>query len=1440
MSIVEQLLKRRRLILTVAVILSLTGVLSWMTMVRQEDPRLPEFWGQVVVSFPGAGAEQVERLVLEPIEDHLAEVAEINWVESTAFAETAVVFMELRQDIKDTTKAWDEVREALHEARREFPEGVSEPTLNDEAAGQQESVVLALTGSPDPLVLLDAARRLRRELLAVSQVSLVNIAANPGEQVVIELDGAAARRLGVNPPELTAQLRARSRILPGGSLRLGEKTIRLRPLSEFESVEEIENTPVVLPSGVTVPLKEVARVRRGPAEPTASLMRFNSEMAVGLGVVAKKGTNLVSYGSAVRDRIDAVRPLLAPIEVHEVAFQPERVSKRIDELSRSLLLGIIIVAAVVILAMGLRLGLLVASVVPLVAMASLAIYAFGGGVLHQISIAALVLALGMLVDNAIVVAENVQWRLDRGASHHEAAVGAVRELAVPLGAATATTLAAFVPMLLAEGSTGAFTRAIPVLIMLTLSVSYFFAIFVTPVLSEMVLLPRKAGGPTLTENTGRRLAGLSIRWPVIVLVAALLLVGASLGGGRWVQMQFFPSADRNQLVVDIKLPEGTHLETTDLTARRLERALLARPDVEKVTSLMGRSAPKFYYNLARVPWSPHFAQLVVQTRTVEDISPVVDAVRAFAHDQLPGVEVVPRRLEQGPPVGAPVEIRLFGSDLDQLNTAAAAVAGELRLVQGTMDVRHDLSPGAPTLRFRVDDAAAARFGLSRADVAGSLYGHTRGLKVGELHVGEDPVPIVIRSSAGETTAAEDLQGLDVARATGGAVPLAQVASIEAEWRPAAIKHRNRQRVVTVSSQLADGFTFSDVLTTFGPRLEALELPEGVTVGLGGDAEGSGEANAAMVRTMPIGVLILLGVLLAEFNSFRRVMIILVTVPLAAAGVIPGLLISGQPFGFMSMLGVIALVGIVVNNAIVLLEVVDSRRREGATVDEALSDAVVLRIRPILLTTATTVAGLLPLALSSSTLWPPLAWAMISGLLASTLLTLVVVPALYRLLFSDKGSATAVRLTPQAAAVGLLFLIGASPLIASDRVVTLEESMRLAGRRPAAEAARLNAEAAAQGAHAERRLSYLPMVGASASASDRNRDLALTTPLGQFELGASRANSAGIELVQPLFDPARHLYANPASRAEADAAGLVADRTLQELAAVGGLAHLRVLDLEARLDSTVAFVKSLEATLLDTEARVDAGRALEADVLKIRLALERAQLESEALEQALRVASADLGRVIGIEGPASAVGVVSWVDRLVLHLEDLVAGALETRADIGAISRSAEALDLRRSAVKAEALPSLNARVGWSWTDGSPYSVDSWAEGAVSLNWKVFAAGTRAPRARALQAEREATGHRLLEARRAAEVEIRSALAALTTARSAVDVSERGVEQATENLRVERERHAAGRITTNDLLIAEAELREQRTLYQVAQVEIVRSWINLWLATGERDIGVLFG
>ncbi|MCP4898660.1 MAG: TolC family protein [bacterium] len=1437
MAFLERILLQRRLVFTVVTVFALSGAFAWKTMIRQEDPRLPEYWGQVVVSFPGAESELVERLVLEPIEDQLAEVTGINWTDSTAFSEMAVLFIELQQDVDDADTVWDDVREALDEAHRAFPIGAGKPQLNDEAGGDLESVVLALTGSPDQLKLLAAARVLETEFLDLPQVAKTTLIADPGEQITVELDDVAAQRYGVTHASIGRTLQARNRILPGGSLHLGERTARLRPLSEYSSVEEISMTPIALASGGSIPLSEISRVHLGPREPMTSRMRIDGQLAIGIGIIAKKDTNIVSFGHAVRDRVSSVAPTLAPIEIHEVAFQPHRVALRLDQLGDSLLLGILIVAGVVIVAMGLRLGLIVASVVPLVAMAALAVFAAFGGVLHQISIAALVLALGMLVDNAIVVAENVQWRLDRGATRFEAAISSVRELALPLAASTATTIAAFVPMLLAQGPTAEFTRSIPIIIMLTLVISYLFAIFVTPMLSQMFLTSGSSSTATLTDRLGRRLAHLATRRPVWVIGGAGLLITLSLLVSSQVQQQFFPSSDRNQLVVDIRLPEGSHLEATDHAARSVEQALLGLDEVQHVATFTGRSAPKFYYNLPRVPWSPHFAQIVVQTRTTDDVEAVVDWVRHFARRELPGLEVVPKKLEQGPPVEAPIEIRLLGENLDDLHQSAQSVVEQLRAIPGAIDVRHDLGPGEPTLVVAVDDAAAARYGIMREQVAWALYGNSRGLPVGELYSLDDPIPIVVRSSAGERLRAEELDSIKVASAGGGLVPLAQIARIEGDWRPAAINHRDRRRIVTVSSQLAPGTTYSDVLNILKPQLSSLETPAGIEIAFGGDAEGSVEANTAMVQTLPIGGLLLLGVLLAEFNSFRKVAIILATVPLAAAGVVPGLLLFRQPFGFMSFLGVIALVGIVVNNAIVLLEVVERRRRQGAPLEEALSDGVRQRIRPILLTTATTVLGLLPLAFSPSTLWPPLASAMISGLLASTLLTLIVVPALYRLLIGGVRAPLA-RVAPAAAhvAVGMavLLLSTGSGEAQEPRRLTLSDTMRLAAQRPAAKAQRLGATAVDQAGLAERRFSYLPTLGLQASTTSRNRDLELVTPLGSFPISATREDSAGAELMQPIFHPAQHLWGNAASRLEAEAASLAATRAIDTLAATAAEAHLAVLELEARRSATQSFLASLRERLDEVEAMVAEGRSLEADGLKIRLAVEQAEQDLLALDEFREVAQVRLAQTVGVTELVIAQKAPDWTSRPVPRERDLIQLALAARDDLAAIQTVTESLENRRQAIRAQALPELDARLTWSWSNGAPYTTDNWAEGAVFLTWNVFAAGTRAPQAAAIAAKQHAKLAELEELRRGIELEIRSAFATLITAQGAVAVGDRGYGQASETLRVERERHAAGRSTTYELLLATAQLRDKATQRELARLAVVRAWIGLWLATGSSE------
>ncbi|MCA9562985.1 MAG: efflux RND transporter permease subunit, partial [Myxococcales bacterium] len=451
--------------------------------------------------------------------------------------------------------------------------------------------------------------------------------------------------------------------------------------------------------------------------------------------------------------------------------------------------------------------------------------------------------------------------------------------------------------------------------------------------------------------------------------------------------------------VDINLPEGTHLDQTDGAALVLENALRELEQVESVTSFVGRGVPHFYYNLVQKPSQPHIAQLLVVTRDAAEVDEVISTTRELARQVTPGVEVIARRIEQGPPVTAPIELRVYGQDEALVRQETQRLTAALRRAPGAVDVRHNLGTGAPTVHYVIHDAVAARQGLTREDVALALLSHTRGLPVGEFRGDDDPIPVVVRGGLGEFSTTSMLASASVSTPGVPPTPLLAAATEEVDMAPAAIHHRNRQRMRAVYAQLAPGATYSDVMAHMDEALRQ-PTPAGVRIEIGGDAEASGDSNSALLGALPIGLMLLLVCLMGEFNSFRLVSIVLATVPLAAVGVIPGLAFSGEPFGFMSMLGVFALVGIVVNNAIVLLDVIERQRAEDATIGDAIVAAVEQRTRPILLTTGTTVAGLLPLALSSSTMWPPLAWAMISGLIASTFLTLFAIPALYRVLHRD--------------------------------------------------------------------------------------------------------------------------------------------------------------------------------------------------------------------------------------------------------------------------------------------------------------------------------------------------------------------------------------------------------------------------------------------------------
>ncbi|PKM05501.1 MAG: AcrB/AcrD/AcrF family protein [Gammaproteobacteria bacterium HGW-Gammaproteobacteria-6] len=996
---------RPRLIGLVTVMLCLLGIASYLTMARQEDPSFPQRAGMITVIYPGAMAEAIERLVLEPLSDELSQVEEIDYFTATARTGVALIPINLKDAIYDTDAAWDRVRQAMLRAELDFPAGVAQMSLDDRLI-DIPAIVLAVRGDPSLVRLSQEAERLKRLLVDIPGVSRIELDGQADEQLTIAVRDAELARLGMSPDYLSDVLRQRNQVIPGGFIVSSERRLGLLPNSEFETIDELRATQIPLPQGGHVPLEVIADIWRGPLEPAQPRAWFDGEQTVLVSMTAMRGQqDAIRLGTQVRERLALLRDDFAPLQIDEMFFQPDQVEERLDGLEMSLLWSVLIIVLVVFVGMGWRMGILVATMLPLVALISLGIYDLGGGILHQIAVIGMVISLGILIDNAIVMVENIQDRLNQGETRQQAVSAAIGELAGPLGASTATTLAAFTPLLLAKGGTADFTRGIPVMIMLTLSVSYLLAISVAPLLAGRFLSPVVRPGKAHMTALGSSLALLSERAPRLMVLLGVGTVLFSLALTPFMKLQFFPNADRPLVVVELFMPEGTDQQRTEDVAANLERDIRQQPNVQSVHRFAGSAGPSFYYNLLRSPQAPNRARLVINTTDLAATEGLISWVRDHVAATLPELDVVASTLGQGPPRVAPVEVRLYHHDDRQRIAAAEQVFALLKTAEGAVDVRHDVDLGVPVLTVDVDDASARVYGLNRADVARALNTRSLGQTIEQYRQERDPIPLVLRSPEGTALALDRLLSTQVFNATGEGIPLTALARIDVAWQPAAIRQRDGVRTYSVTAGLEQGTSFSQVLDQLRAGLVDNPLPSGTRLEFGGDSEGSGDANTAIFTTAPVGLLLLLFFLLLQFNSFRRVGFILLTVPLASVGVFPGLVLSGSPFGFQSMLGIIALVGIVVNNAIVLLDVIDQRLAEGRLLAEAVSDAVMRRTRPILLTTATTIAGLLPLAFSSSTLWPPMAWAIISGLLASTVLTLLVVPAVCRLALKGEVRST---------------------------------------------------------------------------------------------------------------------------------------------------------------------------------------------------------------------------------------------------------------------------------------------------------------------------------------------------------------------------------------------------------------------------------------------------
>ena len=1008
-TLTELSIEKNRVSFTIFIVFVVLGVLAYYKMPRAKDPDFAIHTGVVTTLFLGASPERVESLVTIPLERQLRQIEGIDHIESVSKNGMSSIYITVKDSYKNVDKVWDDVRKEIANTR--LPQEVQKPMF-DENYSEVFGTLVTLVGDGFSYAELERiANDVKEEFLNIPDAGSVNILGMQKEHIFIEFSNAKLAELGLSPDYLAKIIRERNSITPVGTIKVGPKRLVVQPNGSIQSLEALKKTIIPLPGRKDVVyLEDIASIKTGYSQPKDPFVRADGEQGLILAVSVAKTGDIIALGRAIKEKLAKFNQRYPiGIEFNFAFDEPKLVDHIIGNFIGSLVISVVIILIVMLITLGWRTGLIVSSLIPATILVSFFFMEQFDIGFNQVSLAALIISLGLLVDNAIVMSESIVVKIDEGKSPLQAAVESVKELRISLLTSSLTTAAAFLPIYLAESAASEYTADLFKVVTITLLVSWVLSLTMIPILAYF-FLPKHKKRHTFSYNnpfcnTYKKLLTLSLKHRDMAVAGIVLLFVLALLASNLINKNFFPPSEQPSMVIRITMPEGTDIEETLKSVKDMEMFLREKqPElVKNFTSFVGSGGPRFWINNTPVPASSNYAEILVNATSLDAYKELQKQIANFEYNHFADADVSVKKLDNGPPVKSPVQIRIIGKDIDYITELSKKIKNRLSESGLVYHISDDWGDRTPVVLVDINPSLAYHAGVSYNDVARSLQTAIKGRDISEFRTDTKAIPITLRSTESINSSINALRNtLIFIPGSDKSVPLTQVADVDVLWKPPKIVRYNTVHTITVQTELLDGVTAFDVQEFIDPYLRSLSWKEGYHFEYGGEIESSKKAQGAITQKLPIAILIILLLLVAQFNSYKRTLLILLTIPLGIIGVIFGLLLTHSYFGFMTYLGVISLIGIVINNAIILIERIEYEKEVlHNDPKDAIIEAAQRRMRPILLTTLTTIGGLVPLWISGGPLWEPMAVALIFGLAFGTVLTLGVVPIFYAILFGIK-------------------------------------------------------------------------------------------------------------------------------------------------------------------------------------------------------------------------------------------------------------------------------------------------------------------------------------------------------------------------------------------------------------------------------------------------------